>query len=51
MDKIEVYTVLGTKIKTLLKSKSIDLSEFQKGIYLLKIFVDNAILTRKVIKK
>ena len=51
IDKIEVYTVLGTKIKTVLKSKSIDLSEFQKGIYLLKIFADNAILTRKVIKK
>ena len=51
IDKIEVYTILGTKMRTVLKSESIDLSEFQSGIYLLKIFAANAILTKKVIKQ
>ena len=51
IDKIEVYTILGAKISTKLNSKTIDLSELQNGIYLLKIFSENEILTRKVIKQ
>lgn len=51
IDKVEVYTILGTKMRTVLKSKSIDLSELQNGIYLLKIFASNAILTKKIIKQ
>jgi hypothetical protein len=51
IDKVEVYTILGTKMKTVSKSISIDLSEFQSGIYLLKIFAANTILTKKVVKQ
>ncbi len=51
IDKIEVYSILGTKMRTLSKSKTIDLSEFQNGIYLLKIFAENTILTKKIIKQ
>ncbi len=51
IDKIEIYNILGAKMKTVLSSKSLDLAEFQSGIYLLKIYVGNTTLTKKIIKE
>jgi hypothetical protein len=50
IDKIEVYTILGAKISTVLNLKIVDLSGLPSGIYLLKIFVDGEMQTKKVIK-
>ena len=51
IDKIEVYNVLGAKMKTVLNAKTIDLSDFQSGIYLLKLYADEVVFTKKVIKQ
>ena len=51
IDKIEVYNVLGAKMKTVLNVKTVDLSDFQSGIYLLKLYADEAVFSKKVIKQ
>jgi hypothetical protein len=51
IDKIEIYTILGTKISTAIHSKTINVSSFQSGIYLLRIFIEDRILTKKIIKR
>jgi hypothetical protein len=50
IDKIEVYTILGAKISTVLNLKTVDLSGLPSGVYLLKIFVNGEMQTKKVIK-
>jgi len=49
--KIEVYSMLGSKIGTVVNSKAVDLSNFESGIYLLKIFSNGMMVTKKVIKQ
>lgn len=49
--KIEVYNILGAKINTVINSKTVDLSNLQSGIYLLKLFADEAVITKKIIKE
>jgi hypothetical protein len=50
-NKIELYTILGSKIKEYNNTKQINLSEYKSGIYLLKIFLYQKNITRKIIKK
>ncbi len=47
---IEIFDLLGKKIFES-KSKTIDVSGLQSGIYLLKINTENGILTQKIIKQ
>jgi hypothetical protein len=49
-NKIELYTILGSKIKEYNNTKKINLSEYKSGIYLLKIFLYQKNITRKIIK-
>lgn len=51
VDKIEVYNILGAKITTTFNSKAVDLSAHQSGIYLLRIYSNEKVLTKKVIKQ
>ncbi len=51
IDSIEIYDFLGRK-KNVKHSNlyEVDLSNLENGIYLLKIFSENGMLTRKIIK-
>jgi len=51
VDKIEVYNMLGSKIGTTVNSKTVDLSSFESGVYLLKLFFDGTSVTKRVIKQ
>lgn len=50
VEKIEIYTLSGQKIKTAL-SKNINVSDFPKGIYILKMEINNQIITKKFTKE
>lgn len=47
--KVEIYTVLGKNVRSYGNAKQIDVSFLKHGIYLLKIFSENAVVTRKII--
>jgi len=48
--KIEVYSVLGKKLLQKLNNKSIDLNHLKSGVYLIKIYSNKNIITKKIIK-
>ena len=53
IEKVEIFNVLGQKssIKNL-KSNTVDVSTLSKGIYILKVYQENAkVTTKKFIKK
>lgn len=50
IDKIEIYSVLGNKILTKENTNTIDVSSFEKGIYLLKIYSDGKQTIKKMVK-
>jgi hypothetical protein len=47
--KLELYSILGQKLLEINEAKEIDISQYQKGHYLLKITTINRVLTEKVI--
>lgn len=50
--KILVFDVLGTKVlETTILGKELNLSELDKGVYILRVFEQNKIATRKLIVK
>ena len=49
IQKVEIHTVLGKKVRTYRNAKQINVSSLKHGIYLLKIFSMNAVVTRKII--
>ena len=50
IDKIEVYDTLGKLMKVKLASKNITLENLSTGVYFIKIYSDNKIGTKKIIK-
>ena len=50
LDKVEIYNLLGQIVKTA-HSKSLDLSSFSKGMYLVKVYAGNKQNTFKVLKE
>jgi len=50
-DEYNIYDLLGKKIDTKINNNQINVSELMKGIYLLKIQIDNNILETKFIKQ
>lgn len=50
LEKIEVYNILGSKIATVINSNTIDLSNFENGMYLLKLFANDMTVIKRVIK-
>ncbi|MDR6968224.1 hypothetical protein J2X31_002241 [Flavobacterium arsenatis] len=51
LHKIEVYNILGAKISMIQNSKTIDLSNFESGVYLIKLFSDETTIIKKIIKQ
>jgi hypothetical protein len=51
LNKIIIYDITGNKIKEWKSDAQIDLSNFSKGVYILKLFSNNGILLDKVIVK
>ncbi len=50
--KILVFDVLGTQvIETTLLGKELNLSNLDKGVYILRVFENNKVATRKLIVK
>ncbi len=46
---IQIYNIAGQKIKELAPQTQLDLSEFSKGIYFLKLISDKGVLVNKII--
>ncbi len=51
ISKIEIYSVLGTQIRTEINSNQIDLTSLDRGIYIAKIFSNNKVLSKRIIKQ
>lgn len=51
IDKIEFYTISGKKIMENKHSNIIDVSEIKPGIYILKIYTEESVIFKKVIKE
>jgi len=51
VNRVEVYNILGAQLLRIENSSSVDLSHYQTGVYILKIFSDGKISTKKVVKK
>ena len=47
---VEVYTLLGQRVMTTSNTNEIDLSRFDKGVYLIKISAENTTTTRRIVK-
>lgn len=48
---IEIYNSLGALVTSNVNSKSIDIRNLSKGIYLMKLSSGNSVLTKKIIKQ
>ena len=50
IDKIEIYNTLGKLIKVVFDNKNITLKNSYAGVYFIKIYSGNTIVTKKIIK-
>lgn len=50
IDRIEVWSINGKLLKQNLPSFEFDMSEFQNGIYLVKIYKGNQLIVKKIVK-
>lgn len=50
IDKIEVYSILGKEILTISNANSINVSNFENGIYILKIHFEGMQIIKKMVK-
>ena len=51
VNKIEIYSVLGELVFKKENSKSVNLSNFSNGLYILKIHFKNSIISKKILKQ
>ncbi len=51
IDAIEVYSVVGHKVLTVVNSNKVDLSALNSGVYFIEIHSENSSTTKKIIKK
>ncbi|NNL15495.1 MAG: T9SS type A sorting domain-containing protein [Flavobacteriaceae bacterium] len=51
ISKIEIYSMLGTLVKTKLNSQRIELASLASGMYVAKVFSNNNVMTRRIIKQ
>ncbi|PWG05542.1 leucine-rich repeat domain-containing protein [Polaribacter aquimarinus] len=52
IDNLEIYTLLGERIKSLKKiTNTIDITNLSKGIYLLNIYTAQGKVTKRIVKK
>ena len=50
IEKIEVFNSIGKKVITQFNKNKIDFSNITKGIYHVKIYLNQQIITKKVLK-
>ena len=50
IDLIEIYDLSGKRINSFVNTKSIDISNYNSGVYIVKIFSDENVATKKVIR-
>jgi len=51
VEKIEVYNIQGQLINTFVNQKSINLNSITSGIYLIRLYSNNNMITKKIIKQ
>ena len=52
LTKVEIFSSLGKKVKEVTKDfKSINVGELSNGVYFVKAYSENKIITRKMIKR
>ncbi|MCD2260499.1 aryl-sulfate sulfotransferase [Psychroserpens luteolus] len=51
IDKIELYSVLGKKVHEVKQTNSLDLSNFDSGVYFVQLYSGNASISKKIIKQ
>ncbi|WP_452597363.1 aryl-sulfate sulfotransferase [Pontimicrobium sp. MEBiC01747] len=51
IEKVEVYSIQGQLMATYLNQTSIDLNTIKPGIYLLKLYSNKSLITKKIIKQ
>jgi len=49
IDSVEIYDILGKQIKELKNTNQIDVSDLNSGIYLFKIWIEEQVLTKKIV--
>lgn len=49
ISSVEVYDMLGKQVKTLKNTREINVSDLNSGIYLLKIWLNKQVLTKKIV--
>ena len=50
IDKIEIYNTLGKLMKSVLNNKNVSIENYYAGIYFIRIYSGNTIVTKKIIK-
>ena len=52
LTKVQIFSSLGKKVKEVTKDfKSINVGELSNGVYFVKAYSENKIITRKMIKR
>jgi hypothetical protein len=51
IDSIEVYDILGKRVKSLKNTNEIDVTDLNSGLYLFKIWIDKQVQTKKIVVK
>ncbi|PNQ75371.1 hypothetical protein C1T31_04365 [Hanstruepera neustonica] len=51
LNKIEVYNSIGQMVTTTNKTEQLNLQSFSNGIYILRLYHNNGIITKKIIKE
>ena len=51
IDKVEVYTILGQKLKSFTSENQYDISDLSKGVYVIKIQVKNTTISKHIMKE
>ena len=51
INKVEIYTILGQRIKSFTSQNQYDISNLSKGMYLVKIFTKNNEITKRIMKE
>ena len=49
VQKVEIYSILGTKVTEYKNTKKIDVSNIKPGVYIFKVYAENSIYTQKII--
>lgn len=50
VDKVEIYNLLGKRVGLFKSTNSIDISDIKRGIFILKLYSNNNITSRKIVK-